>query len=378
MKILFICNRSPFSTDTGNSQRTGAFLKAFKNNGYDVDVAYVGTTLEPFPGKCEGVNVVLWNDEHSWGIKKWEEWKVRLLFKAFKSSFELSDIIQKIVEFNNYDYIFCRYIETAELAGLNKYQDKLLLDIDDLPHKSYQVYIENPGAKRAYYWFKLRRLQIAEKKYIEKSYRSFLPNENETNEYDTIFFPNIPIISTDTFDYESGNQNLLFIGSMAWPANYNGLDSFISNCWDSILAKVPSAHLLIAGKGLPQFLEEKYKQYKNVVYLGFVESLTDFYSKGNIFICPIYTGGGTNIKIAEAMSMGKACVVSEHAVRGYEQILENEVNVLISKDNNAFVENVVKLLTNDAICKDIAQNAINTSKHLFSQSKLDEIIRVVL
>lgn len=378
MKILFICNRSPFSTDIGNSQRTGVFLKAFRNNGHVVDVSYVGTTLEPLPPKCEGVNVVLWNDGHSWAVKKWEEWKVRLLFKAFKSSFELSDIIQKIVDSNTYDYIFCRYIETAELAGLYRYSNKLLLDIDDLPHKSYQVYIENPGIKGTYYWFKLRRLQMAENKYINTSCTAFLPNNGEASRYGTVYFPNIPIISTDTIVYDSGNHNLLFIGYMAWPANYNGIDSFISNCWESILEKVPSAHLLVAGKGLPQFLEEKFKQYKNVVCLGFVESLVDFYSRGNIFICPIYTGGGTNIKIAEAMTMGKACVVSEHAVRGYEQILVNDVNALISKDDNAFIEGVVKLLNNDAMCKSIAQNAMNTAKHLFSQSKLDEVIRVVL
>lgn len=374
MKILFVCNRSPFAPDTGNAQRTNVCLNAFINNGHTVDVANIGASAEPEPKTNGNVRVVLWNKTHAWKISKTERRCVRLLIKAFNSSYELSTKISDIFEAENYDFIFCRYIETAELAGLYKYSNRLLLDIDDLPYKSYKVFFQESAIKKVYYWFKIKRLKKRTKWYINNCYKTFLPNKNEASEKGSVYLPNISTLQAEDVDYMENNHNVLFIGALSWPANYNGIDSFITHCWLKIKERVPDAALLIAGKGLPKSYEDKFSHYKDVKCLGFVESLSGFYSKGNIVICPIYSGGGTNIKVAEAMSVGKACVITSHAQRGYETIIIDDVNAKVVEDNNSFINSVVELLTNDSKCESIAGKALTASKVLLSQKSVDKII----
>ena len=165
---------------------------------------------------------------------------------------------------------------------------------------------------------------------------------------------------------------------MSWAPNYRGVDHFIANCWDEVIKSVPDAHLIIAGKGLPEKYKEKWEKYKNVDYLGFVEDIYKFYEMGKIVICPIYAGAGTNIKVIEAMSMGKACVLSSHGKRGYEDILKHSYNAMIADDNTSFSQQVVQLLTNNSYCNEIAENAFKTAKSYFSQNTIDGIIGEVL
>ena len=162
---------------------------------------------------------------------------------------------------------------------------------------------------------------------------------------------------------------------MSWPANYNGMDSFISHCWNDILASVPDAKLLIAGKGLPDNLKTKWESFHNIEYLGYVESLYDFYAMGNIVVCPIYSGAGTNIKVIEAMAMGKACAISSHSTRGYEEILLQGENAFIAEDYADFSNKLIDLLNNESKCKEMAKAAMKTAQSFFSQKSIDETIK---
>lgn len=380
MKVLFICNRSPFNPDMGNAQRTAVILKGFLNNGCHVDVAYVGPNQCNIPKDLpQNIRIVLWNNGHTWKKSKLSEWKRRLLINAHPKSFELEHKIKSIVAQNDYDFIFCRYIENASLAGVFGLDKKILLDIDDLPEKSFKVYLNNVSwVKRIYYDLKLISLQRYTYRCIKKSYISFLPNKKEAKDRNVIFLPNISYIHKDELEFKPQCKNILFIGFMSWPANYNGMDSFISHSWNEVLASVPDAKLLIAGKGLPDELKTKWESYHNIEYLGYVKSLNDFYSMGNIVVCPIYSGAGTNIKVIEAMAMGKACAISSHSTRGYEDILYEGKNVVIAENYSDFSKKIIDLLSNDSKCKEIAGAAMKIAQSFFSQKTIDEALSNIL
>ena len=380
MKVLFICNRSPFEPDMGNAQRTAVILQGFLDNKCHVDVAYIGSNLSRIPKELpNNLQIVLWNNGHVWKKGKLSEWKRRLLVNAHPKSFELEHKIKNIVAQNDYDFIFCRYIENASLAGVFGLDKKILLDIDDLPEKSFKVYLNNVSwVKRIYYGLKLISLQRYTHYCIKKSYISFLPNKEEAKDRNVTFLPNISYIHKVELEFKPQCKNILFIGFMSWPANYNGMDSFISHCWNNILAGVPEAKLLIAGKGLPNELKTKWESYHNIEYLGYVESLYDFYSMGNIVVCPIYSGAGTNIKVIEAMAMGKACAISSHSTRGYEEILLHGENVVIADNFTEFSNNLIDLLNDGSKCREIAGIAMKTAQSFFSQKTIDETISDII
>lgn len=377
MKVLFICNRSPFNPDMGNAQRTAIVLQGFINCGCKVDIAYIGVVKYDVPKNLpQNVRIVLWNDGYEWKKSRASELKRRLLINATFKSYDLRNIIKNIVVKNDYDYIFCRYIESASLSGIFNLNKKIILDIDDLPANSFKLYFKGVSRlKRLYYCFKLISLRRYTSRCVKSAYVSFLPNKEEAEKYKVSFLPNISYIHKDELEFIHNCKSILFVGYMAWPANYNGIDSFVSHCWNKVLANVPDAKLLIAGKGLPDELKTKWESYQNIEYLGYVESLYDFYSMGNVVVCPIYSGAGTNIKVIEAMAMGKACVISSHSTRGYGDILDPEKNVVIAKHYTDFSNKLIGLLNDDFKCKEIANSAMKTAQSFFSQKNIDETIK---
>lgn len=377
MRILFICNRSPFSPDMGSAQRTSVILNAFINNRCQVDIAYVGSGKAYKPHNLHNnINIVFWNENHKWHVSRYTELKTLSLIAAHSYSKELGDIIKRIVSQNNYDYIFCRYIQIACLAGVFCLNEKIILDIDDLPEYAFRVNSNKKSLFRnVYHALKKIRLTINTRNCIDRSYCAFLPNKTEAEKYRVNYLPNISTINIDNSIFEANSHSLLFIGFMSWPANYLGVDSFICNCWQKILSAVPNATLYIAGKGLPDEYFKKWSKYKNIEYLGYVDDIYSFYRKGNIVICPIYLGAGTNIKVIEAMSMGKTCVLSSHGTRGFEDILQHDNNIMIASNINSFSDNIIQLLKDDDKCKGLGLNALNTAKRYFSQETIDEIIR---
>ena len=74
------------------------------------------------------------------------------------------------------------------------------------------------------------------------------------------------------------------------------------------------------------------------------------------------------------MTMGKACAISSHSVRGYEKILRQGENAVIADNYSDFSDKIIDLLSNDTKCKEIAGAAMKTSQSFFSQKTIDEVI----
>lgn len=375
--ILFICDADPFNANMGNAQRTSIFLKAFLSNGFHIDIAVIGN-LDVAAPQClpDNVSIVLWNQGHQWKTNNIPKFLKRILINSNATSFELKEKIRSILNKKNYDYVFCRYIKNALLSCIFQMNQNIILDIDDLPEKSYYTNFQRPDSllRRLYRNYVVCILKKQTRYCIRKSYVSFLPNKKEAIEYGTVYLPNISTINKINNELYIQNHSVLFIGSLTWAPNHNGIDHFIDCFWNDIIRQVPDAKLIIAGKGLPDKFIKRWSSYNNVQYLGFVEDIYGFYALGNIVICPIYAGAGTNIKVIEAMSMGKACVLSTSSARGYEDILKHSYNVLIDQDNASFSKHVVSLLTNDSLRNEIAENAHKTANTYFSQAYVDKVI----
>lgn len=153
------------------------------------------------------------------------------------------------------------------------------------------------------------------------------------------------------------------------------MDAFIKNCWEIIVKDNPEVNLIIAGKGLSNEYKQSWLKYKNVKILGFVEDILDFYNQGNIVISPISAGAGTNIKVIEALSLGKVCVLSEFSTKGFNDVVDDGVNCLVYKDYQDCITKLNKLLANQGLCKEISQKAFMAAKGKYSQSGLNEVLK---
>lgn len=378
-KVLFISNHNPFASSYGAEQRSNILLKSFLQNACKVDVMYIGdhalcpTTLD------ENCSIVYWNQGAKWNISRYDNFKRLCLLKMFPKSNTLVSVVYDLIDKNAYDFIVCRYLPFAAMAGLDRFADKLILDIDDLPSQAMSAHLSRKTGLRALYQnLMLRRIDQETYWWISTSCASFLPNKEQAAQYKCICLPNIPILESGEIKSFKFSSNLLFIGKLDWRPNYEGVAHFVYNCWPSILAQFPSAHFIIAGKGLPQHLYDEFLKIQNVELLGFVDSLTEFYAKGNIVVSPIYTGAGTNIKVAEALSMGKACVLTPFSAKGYELILQDGKNAFIAACDVDFVAKTLKLLNSNLLCDSMMRKSHELAASCFGQSVVNKIIKSVI
>lgn len=372
IKILFVSHMNPMSASFGAEQRTNIIFNAFRQLGANIDIAYLGDNPIISDAGMSGKVYDLSSIEKR--FSKGANIRRLLLLNMFPKSQGWAEGVGELIEANQYDYIFCRYLPYAALCGLKRYGNRLLLDIDDMPEQALQIdFASKKGLKRLY--FKVLRYAYGRdtKHWISKCKCCFVPNKAQAVKFNVDYLPNIS--SFWSKDNSSSNHVLLFVGKLDWKPNKEGIIRFLQNCWSVIKDSIPDASLLVAGKGFSETEKNEIEnKYRDVNILGFVEDLTDFYKNGNIVICPIYSGAGTNIKIVEALSMSKALITSKESVKGYEDFLKDGLNCMIASSDDEFAHKTIYLLEHESMIKKISQKG---HEDALAQYSFDSIVNIL-
>lgn len=105
------------------------------------------------------------------------------------------------------------------------------------------------------------------------------------------------------FEYSDTRSRQIFaMGSWDYAPNRTGIESFLNNEWGEILHRNPDLQLVIAGKGSHELLAGQVHSVRNTRALGFVDDLSNLFDNCFCFLAPASTGGGSQLKIAEALS----------------------------------------------------------------------------
>jgi GT2 family glycosyltransferase/glycosyltransferase involved in cell wall biosynthesis len=135
-------------------------------------------------------------------------------------------------------------------------------------------------------------------------------------------------------DCEPEPRRLLFIGSFAHLPNLMALDFFLRESWPPLRSSGATLHIITGAR------TDHYRElYRDRVSLdldqpgleveGFVSDVRPAYRKAAVVIAPLLASAGTNIKIMEAMAMGKAIVTTPAGINGL--ILEDGADVLVAR-----------------------------------------------
>lgn len=126
---------------------------------------------------------------------------------------------------------------------------------------------------------------------------------------------------------------LYFIGTLDYAPNTQAV-SFIL---DEVLPRLDKAgiqyKMMIAGKGLPEALQQQIKAMEHTTYMGFVPKLELLLNACDIMLNPTITGGGIKTKAVEALGYNKIVVSTEDGAAGIKpEVCGN--NLLIAPDND--------------------------------------------
>ena len=135
--------------------------------------------------------------------------------------------------------------------------------------------------------------------------------------------------------------HMVFTGSMDWLPNEDGMTYFCREILPKIRQAEPAATLSIIGRA-PTPAVRKLAEIPGVDVTGRVDDVRPHIARGAVYIVPLRIGGGTRLKIFEAMSMGKAVVSTTIGAEGLPVTSGRDID--IADEPSRFAHAVVHLM----------------------------------
>jgi glycosyltransferase involved in cell wall biosynthesis len=166
---------------------------------------------------------------------------------------------------------------------------------------------------------------------------------------------------------------VIFVGSMDWEANVDAMDYFCREIWPAVTAAVPAARLRIVGRN--PHARVKRLASGSIEVTGTVASVIEHYREAAVNIVPLRVGGGTRLKIYEAMAAGKATVSTSIGAEGLD--VNDGRDILIADSSERFADSVISLLT-DAIKRERIEEAASEQAARYDWSVITKRFEDVL
>jgi glycosyltransferase involved in cell wall biosynthesis len=286
-------------------------------------------------------------------------------------------VVNDFVKKGDYDIIACRYVDTVAKCGLLDYKDKLVVDFDDNQANVFKFEAIATSSLKV----KLSRLYASKKigkmlgSLSDSILCSFCSNPLELPSTRTVFLHNTTILKKTATDLtEPLHPRILFVGSLNYFPNRQGIVHFVESVFPIIRSLIPLAELRIAGNGTPDFLE-CLNEKDGVNAVGRVDDLVSEYQDASVVIIPLYYGSGTCVKFVEAMVMNRPVVSSVVGARGFSDVCRDGIHYMLANNDEEFAAKTVELLTSVSKSVKMAQKGRELANTFFSQDKFVGIVK---
>lgn len=181
------------------------------------------------------------------------------------------------------------------------------------------------------------------------------------------------LLTEPTLNFDSTERALLYVGTLSWEANIDGLMWFFHNSWNLIRKKNPDIKLFIIGKHPDARLKEIAAKDPNIVLTGFVDDLEPYFSKCRIFITPLRFGSGIKVKVVNALYRGIPCVTTTIGTEGLK--VKDGEHIFIKNDPQDFAAAVEVLLQDKTTWEKFRSNSRSIAQQYYTWDNVLENIR---
>lgn len=210
--------------------------------------------------------------------------------------------------------------------------------------------------KKAYFYWEGLKLQAYERKICPKFDLNITCSEIDserlleiTGPLDVTTIPNGVDLGyfIPTPDTPIKPKSLVFAGGLTWYPNLDAMTFFLKAVWPLLVHEIPEISLTVIGKSPPDWMVDLQKQFPTLRVTGFVDDVRPYLTEAEIYICPIKDGGGTKLKVLDALAMGKPLIADQIACEGIN--VEDGKTVLFASTPNEYIECIKRLLENSEL-----------------------------
>jgi len=164
-------------------------------------------------------------------------------------------------------------------------------------------------------------------------------------------------VDTDYFfpgEDDNEESALVYTGYMGWKPSIDAVVTFCRDIFPALRRTYPDLKFYIVGKD-PSEEVKALAQDENVIVTGFVEDVRPYVRRSKLVVVPLRVGGGTRLKILEAMSMGKAVVSTSVGAEGLR--VNNGEDIFLADSNQTIIEKCKMVLGDQALRRTMGEKA---------------------
>lgn len=181
-------------------------------------------------------------------------------------------------------------------------------------------------------------------------------------------------VDLEFFSYQTPARfdDVVFCGSMDWLANQDAVDFFLTEVWPIVSEQRPQTRFTVIGRNPPAQMVEQVKKYNGKVsFTGFVDDVRDYTRQAGVSVIPIRVGGGTRLKVYEAMASGTPIVSTAIGVEGLP--VEDAEHYLNADVPDLFAKKIIWLLDNPDESIKLSERARDLVEERFSYHKAAQV-----
>ena len=287
--------------------------------------------------------------------------------------------LHALLKQETYDVILCDFMVAAGVIPWNWATPKILFTHNveaTIWRRHYQV-AANPLWK-AISWLEWRRMETLERRYLQLADQVLTVSEADRDAFAPfVEAGKLTVIPTGVdLDYfqpllvEEAANSLVFIGSMDWLPNEDAILYFVDSIFPLIKQQCPEVSLEVVGRSPSRKLQALAEREKSMRLTGRVEDVRPFVARCSMSIVPLRIGGGTRLKIFEAMAMSKAVVSTSVGAEGLP--VRTGENILLADTPHDFAHCVVSLLRDPDARKRLGDSARTLVQEKYSWPRVAE------
>jgi glycosyltransferase involved in cell wall biosynthesis len=391
-KTLIICPEYPLPENSGSNIRTMNFARFFMQFG-PIDIAYYRII-----SKEEKAIPIFLNKYLLELIDRSKSFKRRLINGVISGvpipvkniTTESQHFLLSLIVENDYDYIVVRYVHSCSCLFrlTKKYRQRIILDVDDIQsgslygakfgsiNKIFKKYAMNIN-RRLLVRYEKKCLKLGTSLFCSKGDQQQLEKSEHNNE--SFVVPNIFIDkSFDLYNFGDGfakRNILLFVGTLNYGPNSEGLTWFINNIFPHFKIEYPDGKLIVVGRTPAAPIREMCEGTPGVDLYTDVPDVKEFYKQCRVAVIPLLSGGGTRIKILETIRADRPVISTSKGAEGLG--LNDSREILIFETANEFLC-CYKKIKEKVKYHSLVRNAKYSVNGRYSEKKFKDVMGLVI
>jgi polysaccharide biosynthesis protein PslH len=299
----------------------------------------------------------------------------------------LKDAVRQLSPADGFDAIFVFRTRIAPIGWalrrfLKDESSCLMLDTDDIDSDAVRSFIEiqRRHLGRMTYWsrrLEVLKLRASESRWFRRFHRVYVCSKADratlAQRYPHLgadrfrVLPNVLRLPSQPLPSrtESHEPTLLFVGTMSYAPNIDAMRYFCGDILPILRRRLDrSFRLSIVGRNPPAEIMALQETHPEICVHANVPDLAEHYARADVVIVPLRMGGGTRIKILEAMGYGRPIVSTSVGAEGLE--FADGAEIMIADDGEAFASRCAALLTDPDTSRRIADRAFERCHELYS------------